>query len=179
MKGCLACDLTTGRASLPGGVIFESDGWLIEHCIGPLGVGTLIVKPRRHVERFVDLSPAEYGAFGRLVWLATAALRELLSPDQTYVCQWAHAGWTSGHIHFVIQPAWDRDGERHASPGPFLQVDLFNANETPPADEVDAFCTRVREVIRQLTASTGRSVSLPHPLAPSPAHGRGGQGVRA
>ncbi|MCH7484324.1 MAG: HIT family protein [Chloroflexi bacterium] len=160
MKGCLACDLTTGRAPLTGGVIFESDGWLVEHCIGPLGVGTLIVKPRRHVERFVDLSPAEYGAFGRLVWLATAALRELLSPDQTYVCQWAHAGWTPGHIHFVIQPAWDRDGEKHASPGPFLQVDLFNANKTPPADEVEAFCVRVREVIHQLTASTGTSVAL-------------------
>ena len=35
VEGCLACDLTNGRAFLPGGVIFETDDWLVEHCIGP------------------------------------------------------------------------------------------------------------------------------------------------
>ena len=150
VEGCLACDLTTGRAPLPGGVIFESDGWPVEHCIGPLGVGTLIVKPRRHVERFVDLEPDEFGAFGRVVWLATATLRDLLSPDQTYVCGWAHAGWTPGHIHFVVQPVWNSNGQQHARPGPFLQVEMFTVNKTPPPDGVAEFCDRARQVIQSL-----------------------------
>jgi diadenosine tetraphosphate (Ap4A) HIT family hydrolase len=167
VEGCLACDLTAGRQPLPGGVILEEDGWLIEHCIGPLGVGTLIVKPRRHVLRFVELTPAEYASFGRVAWLATAALRELLSPDQTYVCQWAHAGWTAGHIHFVVQPAYDANQARHARPGPFLQAELFDAGEPPDDTEVESFCDRAREVIERLAADS-----------PSPAPGRGGQGVR-
>ena len=149
---CLACDLTAGRQPLPGGVIFEEAGWLIEHCIGPLGVGTLIVKPRRHVLRFVELTPAEYAAFGRMVWLATAALRELLAPDQTYVCQWAHAGWTPGHIHFVVQPAWDAGQDTHARPGPFLQAELFASGEPPDDTEVEAFCDRARSAIKRLAS---------------------------
>jgi hypothetical protein len=45
MKGCLACDLIAGRIELPGGVIAATKHWRLEHCVGPLGVGTLIVKP--------------------------------------------------------------------------------------------------------------------------------------
>jgi hypothetical protein len=49
MNDCLACDLTEGRVPLPGGLIHETSRWRVEHCVGPLGVGTLIVKPKRHV----------------------------------------------------------------------------------------------------------------------------------
>jgi hypothetical protein len=45
MDGCLACDLAEGRLPLPGGRIHETTHWLVEHCVGPLAVGTLIVKP--------------------------------------------------------------------------------------------------------------------------------------
>ena len=45
MEGCLACDLNTGRIQPPGGLIFETGGWRVEHCVGPLGLGTLVVKP--------------------------------------------------------------------------------------------------------------------------------------
>jgi hypothetical protein len=41
MGDCLACDLTSGALPLPGEVIFETSAWRVEHCVGPLGVGTL------------------------------------------------------------------------------------------------------------------------------------------
>jgi len=149
----MACDLAEGRRTLPGGPIFARGGWLVEHCIGPLGVGTLIVKPRRHVERFADLSVDEVAALGPLMHLTTKALDELLSPDQTYICQWAHAGWKAGHIHFVVQPSWDRLGRTHERPGPFLQVEMFDAGEHPPEEGVAAFCARARETMARLEAS--------------------------
>jgi hypothetical protein len=46
---CLACDLAEGRRDLPGGRIHDTRHWIVQHSIGPLGVGTLVVKPRRHV----------------------------------------------------------------------------------------------------------------------------------
>jgi hypothetical protein len=49
VEGCLACDLLAGRRPLPGGTIAETPHWAVQHCVGPLGVGTLIVKPKRHV----------------------------------------------------------------------------------------------------------------------------------
>lgn len=150
VEGCLACDLTAGRRPLPGGIIYEADGWLVEHCVGPLGVGTLILKPRAHVVRYRDLTPNEYAAFGRMLWLVTTTLGEILGPDQTYICQWAHAGWVPGHIHFVVQPARNSQGDDHERPGPFLQVDMFHANEAPSSDEVAEFCIQAREVISRL-----------------------------
>ena len=56
--GCLACDLTSGRRPVPGGELFAAGGWRIEHCVGPLGAGTLIVKPLRHVVHVADRGAA-------------------------------------------------------------------------------------------------------------------------
>lgn len=62
LPGCLACDLTAGRRPCPGGRIDETPGWVVEHCVGPLGVGTLIVKPKRHVIRVADPAAVERAA---------------------------------------------------------------------------------------------------------------------
>ena len=59
MENCLACDLASGRLPLPGGLIHRTGGWLVEHCVGPLGLGTLIVKPGRHVTAVADLTQGE------------------------------------------------------------------------------------------------------------------------
>ena len=59
MEGCVACDLTAGRRPLPGGRIHSTEHWAVEHCIGPLGLGTLIVKPIRHVSSLAALTEAE------------------------------------------------------------------------------------------------------------------------
>lgn len=56
MIDCVACELSNGRRALPGGLIHRSTLWLVEHCIGPLGLGTLIVKPERHLTSVADLS---------------------------------------------------------------------------------------------------------------------------
>ncbi len=54
-----ACDLAAGRIDLPGGRIHATPGWVVEHCLGPLGVGTLIVKPVRHVVSAAELTDVE------------------------------------------------------------------------------------------------------------------------
>lgn len=143
-EGCLACDLTAGRQPLPGGTILQTGHWAVEHCIGPLGVGTLIVKPLRHVVRFAELTAKETAEFGPLVQRVAAAVLAETGADQTYICEWSHMGFIVGHIHFVVQPAWDSQREKFARPGPFLQVAMFDANEAMDAGEIDAFCEKVR-----------------------------------
>ena len=143
-EACLACDLSAGKHPLPGGTVHRGEHWTVEHCIGPLGVGTLIVKPLRHVTRFADLTPEEVADFGPLLHAVTRALCEELGPDQTYICEWSHAGWVAGHIHFVVQPAWNRDRERFEHPGPFTQVEMFRAAVPLDEAEIAAFCERMR-----------------------------------
>jgi diadenosine tetraphosphate (Ap4A) HIT family hydrolase len=150
--GCLACDVASGKMQPPGGTILRTEHWTVEHCIGPLGTGTLIVKPLRHVLRFAELTPAEASEFGPLLHRVTLALSEELSPDQTYICEWSHAGFVAGHIHFVVQPAWDANRERFERPGPFTQVAMFQANEPLIEAEVTAFCDRMRARLAEVDA---------------------------
>jgi hypothetical protein len=146
--GCLACDLTAGRQHLPGGPIIDGDGWRVEHCVGPLGVGTLLLKPLRHVTRVAELTHAEAIAQGILIHRCAAVNETLLAPAQTYVCLWSHAGGEPGHIHYVIQPVTGKqiaDGVY----GPRLQVEMFSAGETPDEQEVEQFADRARELLER------------------------------
>jgi diadenosine tetraphosphate (Ap4A) HIT family hydrolase len=143
-QSCLACELSAGTQPLRGGTILRSTHWAVEHCIGPLGVGTLIVKPLRHVTRFSELTPEEAADFGPLLHAVTRALGEELPCDQTYICEWSHSGWVAGPIHFVVEPAWNRDSERFAHPGPFTQVEMLRAAVPLAEAEVAAFCERMR-----------------------------------
>ena len=124
----------------------------MEHCIGPLGVGTHIVKPLRHCTRFWELTPEEASEVGPLLSLVGSTIRSLLEPDQLYICLWSHAGWAAGHLHFLLQPSWNHYQGKHERPGPFLQVNMFEANVEPPRDEVVAFAAKAREIIERLNA---------------------------
>lgn len=140
----MACDLITHPERVPGGRIATLGAWAVEHCIGPLGVGTVVVKPLRHVVHLADLDAAESSELGsvladvaRAVTLAATELGR--PPSQVYSCLWSHAGRTPGHIHFVIQPVDEAIVARHDSHGPDLQVRMFDANEAmDPAAMADA-----------------------------------------
>ena len=91
VEGCIACDLADGRLPLPGGRVHETPRWLVEHCIGPLGVGTLIVKPRRHIVHVADLDDKEATELGPLLRTIAAIVTDLTDPEQVYVTLWSHA----------------------------------------------------------------------------------------
>jgi diadenosine tetraphosphate (Ap4A) HIT family hydrolase len=143
--GCLSCDLIAGRRPLPGGIVAETEGWAVGHCVGPLGVGTMIVKPKRHVLHVADLDPEEAAELGPLLQRVTAAVTEAFDPAQVYVCLWSHADNVPGHIHFVVQPvdASEDAGRR----GPLLQAAMFAAGEPPDPGAMAAAAARVGAIL--------------------------------
>ena len=100
----------------------------MEHCVGPLGVGTLIVKPVRHVEHVADLTPAEAGELGPLLRQTSGVVDDLCKPQQVYVCLWSHG---PAHIHFVVQPETYEAMRAHDAYGPDLQTAMFANGVTP------------------------------------------------
>ena len=114
-------------------------------CTGPLGVGTLIVKPFRHCLHMGDLTPAETQELGPLLQRVSQVVQALTQADQVYVCLWSHAGWRPAHIHFVVQPAWNSWRALYARPGPGVQTAMFQAGNVPSVSEVEAFCHQVRK----------------------------------
>lgn len=142
---CIACQLTAGERHLVGGRISQGEHWVVEHCIGTLGVGTLILKPFRHVVGLHAMSTAEAAELGPMLQRTTSIIRELTGADQVYACLWSHAEWRPVHIHFVLQPAWDTLRSRYPGPGPVLQMAMFTEAEALDHEAVQTFCDRARE----------------------------------
>ena len=140
----MACDLSSGRRPLPGGLIHRSRFWLVEHCTGPLGVGTLIVKPERHVTSVADLSEDEAAELGPLLRRASLVARELVPAVQIYNCLWSHAGGVPVHLHYVVQPVTAEQMALFGAHGPTLQVAMFNRGEGPNPDDVQRFADAAR-----------------------------------
>jgi diadenosine tetraphosphate (Ap4A) HIT family hydrolase len=151
MDGCMACDLTSGLAALPGGTIARELGWVVEHCVGPLGVGTLVVKPERHVVHLADLTVEEAAAMGRILHHAAKVVTELCDPDQVYVALWSHAERRPGHIHYVVQPVDQEAMAKHDAHGPKLQVAMFDTGDIPDPSAVEEFTARARDVWTRTT----------------------------
>jgi diadenosine tetraphosphate (Ap4A) HIT family hydrolase len=141
---CLACDLADGRLDLPGGRIQETAHWIVEHCVGPLSLGTLVVKPRRHVLHVSELGEEEAAELGPLLKQTAAIVEALTRPDQVYVCLWSHADSRPGHIHFVVQPVARELQKLYPHQGPALQAAMFKSANEPRRDEVEALADRAR-----------------------------------
>ena len=144
---CLACDLTEGRQPLPGGLIARFDGWRVEHCIGPFGVGTLIVKPARHVESLAALTGDEAGRLGPVLRLTAEVVQHTTGATQVYCCLWSHG---PVHIHFVVQPEADDVVERFGTWGPMLQAAMVGDGTVPTDEEIEKAAWRARRTFEEL-----------------------------
>jgi diadenosine tetraphosphate (Ap4A) HIT family hydrolase len=145
VSDCVTCDsIAAGNA--PGGCIHETAAWYVDHCIGPLGVGTLIVKPKRHVIHVAGLYAEEAAELGPLLQQTSAVVTELVQPEQVYVTLWSHAGGAPGHIHFVVQPVTRGQMDESGLQGPRLQVEMFVRNEAPDPAAAAAFAERARAI---------------------------------
>lgn len=143
--GCVGCDLIAGRRRLPGGVVFESSGWVVNHAIGPFNLGTLVVAPKDHVVAFADLSDEAVAGLGPLLRAAAEAVERICSPEQVYVCSWAHAARERKHLHIVVQPVTTEivtsyGGLRSEQ----LQAEMMRRGISPPESAVAEFCRQAR-----------------------------------
>ncbi|HVC23094.1 MAG TPA: hypothetical protein VNH82_06680 [Candidatus Dormibacteraeota bacterium] len=158
MDSCIACDLVGGRLPLPGGQIHHSGGWVVEHCVGPLGLGTLIVKPKRHVTAVADLTEGEARNLGPLLRLASEVAGQLVDAEQVYNCLWSHAGGVPGHLHYVIQPVTRQQTAEFESYGPDLQAAMFAAGQMPDPKQVEAVAQKARDLFAAATSSSRKAV---------------------
>jgi len=145
---CMACDLVRHPDKVPGGRVAELGPWVVEHCLG-LGVGTMVLKPARHVVHVADLDAAEVAALGPA--LATVARAVTLAAsdggeraEQVYVCLWSHADRRPGHVHFVVQPVSRAVMERFDAHGPELQLRMFQSGDEMDPQAMAAAAERVR-----------------------------------
>jgi diadenosine tetraphosphate (Ap4A) HIT family hydrolase len=144
MSSCLACELSEGSRPLPGGLVHQTVYWRVEHCVGALGLGTFVVKPKRHVTAVAELSAAEAEELGPLLRLASSVAADLVEADQVYNCLWSHAEGVPVHIHYVVQPVTKEQMEAFGAHGPRLQVAMFANGQSPDPLQVDSIAELAR-----------------------------------
>ena len=150
VQNCLACQLAHGSVEVPGGLLHATTDWRVEHCVGPLGVGTFIVKPTRHVTNLFDLTDVEAAELGPLLRLTADVARRLTPCEQVYCCLWSHADGVAGHIHYVVQPVTTAQREEAGCWGPALQLHMFQHGETPDPEAVRDLAQMARPLFRSL-----------------------------
>jgi diadenosine tetraphosphate (Ap4A) HIT family hydrolase len=132
LEGCLACDATAGRVDVPGGRIAETDHWCAEHCLGPLGVGAMVVKTKEHVESLWELPDGAAEELGPFLRRMSAALVDGLGAERAYLTMWVDK--PPLHVHLVVYPRWPDEVER----GPALDQKRYDAGDPPPEAAAEA-----------------------------------------
>jgi diadenosine tetraphosphate (Ap4A) HIT family hydrolase len=146
IAGCLGCEIAVGRSTVPGGILHRTSRWIVNHAVGRLNLGTLIVAPHDHVVAIADLDDIAAAELGPLLRDAARVVEAICRPEQTYVCMWSHGRTERRHLHILIQPVTaalvaQYGGLRSEQ----LQARLMTTADSPDPAEVERFCADARQ----------------------------------
>ncbi|MER6187848.1 hypothetical protein [Streptomyces sp. NPDC001652] len=155
VTGCLGCDLLAGRRELPGGVLHETAAWVVNHVVGPMNLGTLIVGPREHVVAVAELDGTAAAELGPLLRDTARVVETLCRPEQTYVCMWSHGRDARKHLHIAVQPVTAEVRARYGGlRSEQLQARMLADGDEPDIADVEKFCDQARELFREIADSS-------------------------
>jgi diadenosine tetraphosphate (Ap4A) HIT family hydrolase len=106
---CLACQTLAGAIAVPGGLIFETEHWAADHCLGAFGVGSIVVKTKVHRQSLWELTPEESASLGDVLKILSGAMVQALGAERVYVSLWVDQ--LPYHVHFVLQPRYSEPQE--------------------------------------------------------------------
>jgi ATP adenylyltransferase len=147
--GCLGCDLRAGRQYLPGGIVHETASWVVNHVVGPMNLGTLMVVPREHIVAVADLDDTAAAELGPVLRDTARVVEALCRPEQTYVCLWSHGAGVRKHLHIAVQPVTAAVVARYGGlRSEQLQARMLAGGGEPDIADVERFCDQARELFR-------------------------------
>jgi ATP adenylyltransferase len=151
MVGCLGCDLLAGRRDLPGGIVYETASWVVNHVVGPMNLGTLMVGPREHIVAVADLDDTAAAELGPVLRDTARVVEALCQPEQTYVCLWSHGAGVRKHLHTAVQPVTAAVMARYGGlRSEQLQARMLAGDGEPDIADVERFCDQARELFRTI-----------------------------
>ena len=148
MEGCLACRVNSGEEPVPGGVIAETEHWRADHCIGPFGVGAIVVKTKEHVGDFWALAPEAASELGPFATRLSRAIVDGLGAERVYLTMWVDK--PPHHVHLVLYPRYPEEDLRALD----LQVALQAAG-SPDHDAAARAADSVRRALAAAEAKRG------------------------
>ncbi|HEY0475977.1 MAG TPA: hypothetical protein VGD37_00550 [Kofleriaceae bacterium] len=146
VDGCLGCAIVAGRCDVTGGIVHRTPSWIVNHAVGRLNLGTLVVAPRDHVVAVGDLDDAAASELGPLLRDTAAVVEAICRPEQTYVCVWSHGQTERRHLHILVQPVTAALVAQHGGlRAEKLQVSVMTTGEPPDRADIERFCADARQ----------------------------------
>ncbi|NLD77151.1 MAG: HIT family protein [Acidimicrobiales bacterium] len=108
MKPCPFCGVVAGEQ--PAHVVWSDDEVVAFLDIRPLFEGHTLVVPRDHVETLTDLPLAQVGAFFSRVQSLSAAVRDAMGAQGTFVAMNNRVSQSVPHLHVHVVPRTKGDG---------------------------------------------------------------------
>lgn len=146
MKSCLACRLNKNPNLIPGGRIAETENWIVEHCIGSYGIGTLVIKTKQHKEQFSQCSKAELEEFAILLLKTHQAIEAICKPERIYLAKW---GEETKHLHILIQPIHQETKKQFKAKGPILQSKMMEKGEKPNWEDAEKIAIALKNWMKE------------------------------
>jgi diadenosine tetraphosphate (Ap4A) HIT family hydrolase len=144
---CLACQIIKGEFEVPGGVIAENDWWVADHCLGPYGLGAVVVKSKVHRENLWQLTLEESASLGPFMADLSEAIAKALEAERVYVSLWVDQ--LPYHVHFVLQPRYPG---KHELGLKGLELQVYRSLSHPPReDDMAAAAQRIRAFLQEKT----------------------------
>ncbi|HTT35545.1 MAG TPA: HIT family protein [Thermoplasmata archaeon] len=103
---CIFCEIVARRA--PAHVVYEDATALAFLDLFPYTRGHLLVVPKRHIDRLLDLPPADRGPFLGAVAEVCRRIERLSAHYNVALNQGSLAGQIVFHLHFHVIPRYDR-----------------------------------------------------------------------
>ncbi len=99
---CISCATVAGSYVPPGGIVFESEKWIVALRSNPVSFACLpLIILRRHCEDIADLDSEESASLGFTMRLTARALNEVLQPEKVHFGIYAEQ---VKHIHIHVFP---------------------------------------------------------------------------
>jgi diadenosine tetraphosphate (Ap4A) HIT family hydrolase len=105
VPGCIFCDIVAGRAT--ASTVYEDEKTIAFLDLFPITRGHLLVVPKRHVDRLVDLPEEDYADVLRALARVCRRVERLSRHYNVGVNQGALAGQIVFHLHFHVIPRYD------------------------------------------------------------------------
>ena len=153
VDGCLGCEIVAGQREVPGGIVHQTVRWIVNHAVGRLNLGTLIVAPRDHAVAVADLDDTAANELGPLLRDAARVVEAICQPEQTYVCVWSHGRTERRHLHILVQPVTTAVVAQYGGlRSEQLQAKLMTTGDPPDPADVERFCAAARQRFSALGA---------------------------
>ncbi len=151
MSDCISCNILAGGKRIsPCDPIYEGPGWVVEHTYPVKIAGWLVLYPRRHVTALHELTADEYQELGDVLERLSRVLHlETGCPKEYLAFYNEQPGF---HLHGHLLPRPKDLPEELRGPRSFALLAGASEQDTVPAAEVMALCSRLREKMSRADA---------------------------